>query len=395
MNRLLSLFIVLGISLTSTNGSSEAAPLKVFVLVGQSNMQGHAQVRTFEHIGMDPQTAPILKEMQSPDGTPRICDDVWISYLSSNGVRSGKLTAGFGADENKIGPEFTFGLYMQQMLGEPILIIKAAWGGKSLHTDFRSPSAGPSEFSDEQIENLKKRDKDVEQAKADRKKATGHYFRLTVDHVREVLSNIKRVYPSYDAEQGHELAGLVWFQGWNDMVDRGVYPNRDQSGGYDQYSECMAHFIRDIRRELSAPKLPVVIGVMGVGGPVSKYQADQQRYKAVHQNFRDAMAAPAELPEFNGNVVAVRTENAWDMELTDLRRREAKVKQNIKEAQKAGKLTREKARSAEEQALAEEFTPAERDILSKGVSNAEYHYLGSAKIMAQIGKAFAEAMPRE
>jgi hypothetical protein len=28
----------------------------------------------------------------------------------------------------------------------------------------------------------------------------------------------------------------------------------------------------------------------------------------------------------------------------------------------------------------------------KGSSNAAYHYNGSAKIMAQIGKAFAEAM---
>lgn len=33
-----------------------AKPLKIFVLVGQSNMQGHAKVSTFEHIGMDPAT---------------------------------------------------------------------------------------------------------------------------------------------------------------------------------------------------------------------------------------------------------------------------------------------------------------------------------------------------
>ena len=32
------------------------------------------------------------------------------------------------------------------------------------------------------------------------------------------------------------------------------------------------------------------------------------------------------------------------------------------------------------------------DILQKGVSNAEYHYLGSSKIMAQIGKGFADAI---
>jgi hypothetical protein len=39
------------------------------------------------------------------------------------------------------------------------------------------------------------------------------------------------------------------------------------------------------------------------------------------------------------------------------------------------------------------FTNREREILSKGKSNAAYHYLGSAKIMTCIGTAFAQAMP--
>lgn len=119
--------------------SADTKPLKVFLLVGQSNMQGHAHVRTLEHIGMDPKTAPLLKEIQTKEGTPRVSDHVWVSYLSNGGEKQGKLTTGYGADENKIGPELTFGIHMQKMLDEPILIIKAAWGGKSLHTDFRSP----------------------------------------------------------------------------------------------------------------------------------------------------------------------------------------------------------------------------------------------------------------
>ena len=41
---------------------------------------------------------------------------------------------------------------------------------------------------------------------------------------------------------------------------------------------------------------------------------------------------------------------------------------------------------------AKEFTASELAILEKGVSNAEYHYLGCAKIIAQIGKGFAEAL---
>ena len=111
-------------------------PLKVIILVGQSNMQGHAHVRTLEHVGMDPKTAHLLKMIQNEDGSPRVSDNVWISSLSDGGEKQGRLTVGFGANEVKIGPELTFGIYMQQKLGEPILIIKTAWGGKSLNTDF-------------------------------------------------------------------------------------------------------------------------------------------------------------------------------------------------------------------------------------------------------------------
>ena len=39
------------------------------------------------------------------------------------------------------------------------------------------------------------------------------------------------------------------------------------------------------------------------------------------------------------------------------------------------------------------FTPREYAILKIGKSNAEYHYLGSGKILAKIGKSFADAIP--
>jgi len=38
------------------------------------------------------------------------------------------------------------------------------------------------------------------------------------------------------------------------------------------------------------------------------------------------------------------------------------------------------------------ITSKEEIMLKRGASNAGYHYLGSAKTMALIGKAFAEAL---
>ena len=373
-------------------------PLKVFILAGQSNMQGHAHVRTMGAMSLDPKTAPLLKEMQNADGSARVCENVWISSIgSADEEQTGKLTAGFGAKARgpKIGPEFTFGISMHKLLDEPILIIKTAWGGKSLNTDFRPPSAGPYEFDETQLQNFKTQGKDIEAIKAEKAKATGRYYRLMIDHVRKVLANIKRVDPDYDPQQGYELAGFVWFQGWNDMVDRGTYPDRGEEGGYDTYSQLMAKLIRDVRKDLSAPKLPVVIGVLGVGGPVEKYGPDQQRYKGVHQNFRSAMAAPASLPEFKGNVAAVLTEKYWDMDVVKLREKEKQMKPQVEEVNremKGGKLSRQEGKAALDKLFAKTFSPRELVILKESTSNADFHYMGSAKIVAQIGKGFAEAM---
>ncbi len=377
---------------TTLGQANETKPLKVFVLAGQSNMQGHAKISTLAHLGMSDATQPILSDLQNENGTPKVHDDVWISYLSSGGTKTGQLTTGFGADESKIGPELTFGLYMQKALDEPILLIKTAWGGKSINTDFRPPSAGLFVFRDEQIQQFKDQDKNVDEIQQQKVDATGHYYRLMIEHVRSVLGDIQTVYPDYDKDAGFELAGFVWFQGWNDMVDRGVYPNRDQKGGYDQYSEVLMHFIRDVRKDLDCPALPFVIGVMGAGGPTSKYKEGQVRYQAIHQNFRDAMAAPSLLDEFKSSVFAFQTENCWDFELTELRRREQKLKQELKLLKEKTTLTREGEQKAWNEIREKAFNERERQVLEVGISNQEYHYLGSGKIMALIGKGFAETL---
>ena len=372
-------------------------PLKIYLLVGQSNMQGHAAERTLEHLGMDPKTAPLLKAIRNADGTAKVQKNVWISSIEpslESGEKHGRLTVGYGAGGRgpKIGPELTFGITMQNHVGEPILLIKTSWGGKSLNTDFRPPSAGPYEFNQQQLENFKKRGKDVAEARKEKTERTGVYYRLMLEHIHKVLANIRRVYPDYDAKAGYELAGFVWFQGWNDMVDGSTYPTRGQPGSYDAYSKNLAHFIRDVRRDLKAPKLPFVIGVMGAGGPIAKYGPDQKRYAGIHGEFRKAMAAPAKLPEFKGNVMAVFTENYWDLQLSELVNRNGKVNAKRRELSKDQTLTREQRDKAVANYTAKLFTKRELKILRTGTSNAAYHYLGSAKILAQIGKAFANAL---
>jgi hypothetical protein len=385
------------LALLGLSYSLSAKPLKVYLLVGQSNMQGHAAERTLGHLGMDPKTAPLLKAIQNADGSPKVHDHIWISSIDTSeesGVKAGKLTVGYGAGgrEPKIGPELTFGITMQKHVGEPILLIKTSWGGKSLNTDFRPPSAGAYVFNEKQIENFKKREKSLAVVRKEKVERTGVYYRLMLEHIRKVLGDIKRVYPTYDAQSGYELAGFVWFQGWNDMVDGGTYPTRGQPGSYDSYSKNLAHLIRDVRKDLQAPKLPFVIGVMGAGGAIAKYGPDQKRYSGIHGEFRKAMAAPAKLPEFKGNVTAVFTENYWDGQLSELVDRRGKVNAKRRELSKDTSLNREQRDKTIAELNAKLFTKEELKVLELGVSNAAYHYLGSAKILGQIGKAFADAL---
>ena len=383
-------------TLISMNGAVTAKPLKVFILAGQSNMQGHAKVETFDYIGDDPATAPMLQEMRGADGKPRVLDNVWISSIGCLGdaysdltEKTGKLTAGFGAPENKIGPEFTFGIYMDKLLGEPILLLKTAWGGRSLHTDFRPPSAGPYVPTAEEA----KRWAEKPERKTKTEAATGVFYREMVAHVKKVLADPKRVCPAYDPKQGYEIAGFVWLQGFNDLVSSDTYPPKpgEKVRDYSKYGVWLADLIRDVRKDLAAPSMPFVIGVLGVDGLNAN-----DHTKA----FRKAMAAPAALPEFKGNVIAVETAPFWSEELAAIDKKREKVSQmrhkldskNKNHANADGKMTPEEKRAFVKKYEAEIIPPAEAAAWKRGASNGGYHYLGCAKTFALMGKAFAEVL---
>ena len=146
----------IGIIILTATTQVVSGQLKIYILAGQSNMQGHAHIRTLDHMRMDPNSASILGSFRNPDGTSTACEKVWISAIDTEKVedeRYGKLTVGYGASglSAKIDPELAFGIYVQKYVNRPVLLIKTSWGGKSLHTDFRPPSAGPYKFNEKQL----------------------------------------------------------------------------------------------------------------------------------------------------------------------------------------------------------------------------------------------------
>ncbi len=315
-------------------------PVKVFILAGQSNMQGHAALRTLEYLIYNEKTAADYEQWKDREGRWVERSDVWV--WTTDGERSGKLKPGFGANEMQMGPELGFGWVIGENLKQQVLLIKTCWGGRSVKKDFLPPSASlpTDEILQKELENTRKRN--PETTLADIKAKYGQAYRDMIAHVRDVLGHLKDHFTKYDEKQGYELAGFVWFQGWNDMVD-----GAQREEKYVQYTERLAQLIKDVRKDLQAPKLPVVIGELGANGKRGEFQA--------------AQAAVAELPEFQGNVKFVKTVEFWEPDV------EKMVNENVWQG------------------------PDWVKFYNVG-SERGYHYLGSARIYYRIGQALGNGM---
>jgi len=346
--------LCVGVCLGVTAQGAAAGKVKVFILAGQSNMEGHATVECLEYQATKGKNKDVFAFCRKSDGWVER-DDVLMNYLD----RRGKLTVGYGASgkQPEIGPELGFGFTVGDKYDEPVLLIKTAWGGKSLGRDFLPPSVGlPGEETlKAQLEKAHKKNPDLTMDEL--KASYGAYYRLMISEVKTTLAEMRKRFPALGGKEP-EICGLVWFQGWNDMI------NADYTAAY---THNLAAFIRDVRKDLNVPNMPVVIGQMGVGG--------MEDVRENNQAFRDAQAAVLKVEEFKGNVVLVQTGLYWDKDAAAL----------DKEWNPPGKTApKEDARKYMEQWRAK--------CLVAGRSNAGYHYLGSPKSLCQIGKAFGEAM---
>jgi len=258
-------------------------PLKVFILAGQSNMQGQgeltdgAQGNLQYMVDTDPDTFGHLKD----GGDWVVRDDVWISYARTDtNILRGGLTVGLGAANDTIGPELQFGHVMGDYYSGQVLLIKTAWGGKSLAVDFRPPSSGWSI--------------DPPVAVGDQ----GYYYQKMLTEVATALANLSTDFGYTGPDP--EIIGFGWHQGWNDRVNQ-TYN--------DEYEQNMENFINDIRSSehgFGIPKLPFVIATTGMSGWGETHPRALSLMEA-----QLAMADANTYPEFEGNVAVVETRDFY------------------------------------------------------------------------------------
>jgi len=283
---------VLALVLAMGAGAAEApakGPWRVFILSGQSNMEGKGAIKHLEQLLADAKTAKRYAHLRA-EGKWVERADVLIRYTNGQFDRKGKLTVGYAHPPNRFGAELQFGHVVGDALAEQVLLVKVCWGGRSLRFDFRPPSSGLGDFDPEWLAKLAKR----KGFKGDPEKLAGHNYRDLVRMVHETLAGLKTHFPQYDGA-GYELSGFVWFQGWNDMLD---------GSRHKEYGPNLANLLRDLRTDLGVPTLPMIVGELGMSG------AEQQispRYRAKHMGFRAQQESVAKLTEFKATVRYVPT----------------------------------------------------------------------------------------
>ncbi len=257
--------------------------VKVFILAGQSNMVGRGQYdkgQNDEIGGVGSLREQVEKDSKNygylvdDDGKWKEIESMkfWWNRADLGGgprVTKGNLTVGYGSGPDCVGPEYGFGWGIHQLYkDQPVLIIKIAWGGKSLHTDYCSPTAA-----------------------AGRDGKIGPYYLQMMDQVHQVLDNLDEQFPEFE-EKGYQITGFGWHQGYNDMLSD-VMTNA--------YEENMATFIRDIRAEFGKPTLPFSIATTGHGG----MEVTLEKRPTLAGQL--AVADPKKYPEFAGNVFTIDT----------------------------------------------------------------------------------------
>jgi hypothetical protein len=227
-------------------------PVKVFILAGQSNMEGQGVVSmdgerdynggkgnlvwSMKHS----KSAGKMKKLKNEKGEWVVREDVQISFNVSDKVRKGGLTVGYTGygGSSHIGPELAFGFVLGDFYKEPVLLIKTAWGGHSLHGHFRSPSSGKPTY---------------DTGDWPKSEDIGQSYRKMVQEVRAALADL--------GDQKYEIAGFYWQQGYNDMVTPQAIP---------EYAQLLVNLVSDLRKEFNVPNMPVVVGELGNEGPVTE-----------------------------------------------------------------------------------------------------------------------------
>jgi hypothetical protein len=223
-------------------------------------------------------------------------DDVWYKGVVT-ATANKWLSIGCGASPGQIGPELGFGFKLGDFHEDPVLILKASQGNRSLAWDFLPPGSARYEVGD--MVHAGYKDPQPSWKKGEEPQAGAWYAGKQYDDcfnaAKDVLKNFDASFPHWKG-RGHEIAGFVWFQGHKD-TGSGVHASR--------YEQNLVQLIKALRKDFDAPDAPFVVST-GCGNP-----GREGNELTVAEAQLAVDGDKGKYPEFKGNVKSVDIRHIW------------------------------------------------------------------------------------
>jgi len=270
-------------------------PIKVFILMGQSNMVGMGDIGPEDKNGTLTHLTKIDKKY------PFLVDgDKWTErkdvYYYDARVKKGAQLSPTANNGKSIGPELGFGYVMGQVLDEPVLVLKSCIGNRSLGWDLLPPGSKQYTFEGKTYPGYKETpDWWVEgQPKRTVNWYAGKQYDDDMSNAKEALTKLDKIYPGYTG-QGYEIVGFVYWQGHKDTGN---------AAHASKYEENLERLIESLRKDYDAPKAKFVLAT-GCGNP------GREGLGLKIAEAQLAVGDTKKYPKFQGNAKAIDTRDTW------------------------------------------------------------------------------------
>ena len=282
-------------ALLAMAAAAPAKPVRIFVLSGQSNMTGRGSVGDLNKPAAG-QQATLVRFIKEPQNVEKykflyngrqkdregwtVRDDVFITVGAwphdgtKDAGKHGGLAPNYGGFRSRgIGPELGIGHALGDFYDEPVLLVKVAFGGCSLSKDMRPPSSGGQ---------------------------VGEKYPLIVKAVSDAIEHLPEIIPGYTKETGYEITGFFWNQGESDLAPEAAA----------EYGKNLVNLITDLRKDVKAPGMKVVVAITGFGGRQLAGFTKAEQKEAIGKVIA-AQLAVAKRPGFEGTVATVETRDFY------------------------------------------------------------------------------------
>ncbi len=235
-----------------------------------------------------------FRYLRADDGSWVTRPDVFLNdaYLG----KGSSALHGVDACGPSFGPELGLGFVLGTFHDEPVLVIKACEGNRSLGWDILPPGTASYTHDGKKYPGYgEKLDAEGNIAKPEPGQwYAGKQYDDFTTSIHAVLDNFGERYPQFK-DQGYEVAGFAWWQGHKDSGDPGHVAN---------YEKNLSNLIQAWRKEFKAPNAHFVIatgcGSSGREGAFLEIAEAQLR-----------LADPKLHPEFAGNVKTIDARPFW------------------------------------------------------------------------------------